>query len=217
MKEGASSTAPASLGRCRRWPECRMGEMSCLTDGGKACPNGASRILHLMPVKPHFTLVVMGVSGCGKSTVGRLVAERTGSEFLDADDFHPPANLEKMVAGIPLSDEDRLPWLESLRDRVRAENESGRTVVLACSALKRAYRDILRGAGPQVVFAFLHGSREMLLRRLQARSDHFFPVELLDSQLSLLEVPRAALELSISATPDELATQILVPFFNRLP
>ncbi len=170
-----------------------------------------------MPVKPHFTLVVMGVSGSGKSTVGRLVADRTGSEFADADDFHPPANREKMAAGIPLEDADRQPWLEALRDRIRATNDAGRTLVLACSALKRKYRETLREAGPQVAFVFLDGTRGQLLERLQHRPGHFFPPALLDSQLATLERPETALVLDISAPPEELATQILVPFFNRLP
>lgn len=170
-----------------------------------------------MPVKPHFTVVIMGVSGCGKTTVGRLVAERTGCDFADADDFHPAANREKMAAGMPLDDADRQPWLEALRDHIRATNDSGRTLVLACSALKRRYRDTLREAGPQVVFVHLDGTREQLLDRLRSRKDHFFPPELLDSQLADLERPETALVLDSSASPDDLAIQILVPIFNRLP
>ncbi|MBB5350627.1 gluconokinase [Haloferula luteola] len=170
-----------------------------------------------MPVKPQFTLVIMGVSGCGKTTVGRLVADRTGADFADADDFHSPANRQKMAAGMPLDDGDRQPWLEALRDHIRATNEAGRTLVLACSALKRKYRDVLREAGPQVVFVFLDGRRDQLLARLQARSDHFFPPALLDSQLATLERPETALVLDLAASPEDLATQILVPFFNRLP
>ena len=170
-----------------------------------------------MPLKPHFTLVVMGVAGSGKSTVGRIVAERTGADFADADDFHPPANRRKMESGEELDDADRQPWLEALRDHIRRTNEGGRTLVLACSALKRRYREVLREAGPQVAFVHLEGSRELLLERLAGRTGHFFPPELLDSQLATLERPRSALVLDISASPDGLATQILVPFFNRLP
>ncbi|GAA5481028.1 gluconokinase [Haloferula sargassicola] len=170
-----------------------------------------------MPVKPKFTLVIMGVSGSGKSTVGKLVADHTDSDFADADDFHPPANRGKMAAGVPLDDADRRPWLEALRDHIRETNEAGRTLVVACSALKRKYRDLLREAGPQVVFVFLDGSREQLLERLNSRQGHFFPPALLDSQLAALERPQSALVLDISAPPEALAEQILVPFFNRPP
>ena len=170
-----------------------------------------------MPLKPHFTLVLMGVAGSGKTTVGRLVARRTGSDFADADDFHPPENRRRMAAGMPLDDADRWPWLEALRDHIRATNGAGRTLVLACSALKRSYRDLLREAGPQVAFVHLHASRDLLLARLAGRAGHFFPPALLDSQIEALEEPRSALVLDAAGPPDELATQILVPFFNRLP
>ena len=159
----------------------------------------------------------MGVSGSGKSTVGRRVAERAGCGFVDADDFHSEANRRKMASGLPLDDGDRWPWLESLRDRIREMNGRGETLVLACSALKEAYREVLREAGPQVVFVHLRGSREQLLERISAREGHFFPAALLDSQLADLEVPAEALELDISAPAEDLAVQILVPFFNRLP
>ncbi len=170
-----------------------------------------------MPLKPSFTLVIMGVSGAGKSTVGRLVAERTESLFLDADDFHAAENLAKMAAGEPLSDTDREPWLSALRDEITRRNNAGQTVILACSALKESYREQLRAAGPQVVFVHLHGTREQLTERLEQRDKHFFPHSLLDSQLADLEPPSDALTLDIAATPNDLATQILVPFFNRLP
>ena len=122
-----------------------------------------------------------------------------------------------MASGLPLDDGDRWPWLESLRDRIREMNGRGETLVLACSALKEAYREVLREAGPQVVFVHLRGSREQLLERISAREGHFFPAALLDSQLADLEVPAEALELDISAPAEDLAVQILVPFFNRLP
>lgn len=170
-----------------------------------------------MPLKPSFTLVIMGVSGSGKSTVARLVAERTGSLFLDADDFHTATNRTIMAEGKPLRDEDREPWLSAIREEISHRNAAGETVVLACSALKENYRQQLRAAGPQVVFVHLHGTRDQLTNRLKQRSDHFFPSSLLDSQLADLEPPNDALTLDISATPNDLATQILVPFFNRLP
>ena len=116
-----------------------------------------------------------------------------------------------------MDDGDRRPWLESLRDRIREVKGRGGTFVLACSALKEAYREVLREAGPQVVFVHLRGSREQLLERISAREGHFFPAALLDSQLADLEVPAEALELDVSAPAEDLAVQILVPFFNRLP
>lgn len=170
-----------------------------------------------MPLKPSFTLIIMGVAGSGKSTVGQLVAARTDSVFLDADDFHSAGNLAKMSASEPLTDADREPWLATLREKIVNENADGKTVILACSALKESYREQLRAAGPQVVFVHLHGTREQLTARLNQRDGHFFPPSLLDSQLADLEPPSDALTLDISATPDDLATQILVPFFNRLP
>lgn len=159
----------------------------------------------------------MGVSGSGKSTVGRMVAERAGCRFEDADDFHPAANREKMSSGVALDDADRMPWLEALRDHIREVNGRGETLVLACSALKRRYREVLREAGPQVVFVYLKVSRETLTDRLRKRDDHFFPAALLESQLETLEPPVQALELDAEAAAEDLAVQILVPFFNRLP
>ncbi|MBM7831594.1 gluconokinase [Agromyces cerinus] len=129
-------------------------------------------------------IVVMGVSAVGKSTVGRLLAERLGVPFRDADDLHPVANVAKMASGVALDDTDRGPWL----DLVGAELEASTTgVVVACSALKRTYRDRLRDAAPSTVFVHLHGSRELLAARAAARTDHFMPASLLDSQLAALE------------------------------
>jgi carbohydrate kinase (thermoresistant glucokinase family) len=135
--------------------------------------------------RPH--VVVLGVSGAGKSTVGRRLAEESGRVFADADDFHSAANVTKMAAGIPLTDVDRWPWLESMRDWLAASDEP---VVLACSALRCAYRDVLAQAG-DVVFVLLDVPREELAARLVARADHFMPASLLDSQLATLERPTA--------------------------
>ena len=135
-------------------------------------------------------VIVAGVSGCGKTTVGALLAGQLGWEFADADDFHPEANVAKMRAGIPLTDADREPWLRSVGRWMDAETAMGRSAVVACSALKRAYRDLLLDGRPSAVMAFLMVSREELDRRLLARTGHFFPEKLLDSQLATLEPPQ---------------------------
>ncbi|MFW0772027.1 gluconokinase, GntK/IdnK-type [Paenarthrobacter nitroguajacolicus] len=129
-------------------------------------------------------IVVMGVAGCGKSTIGAALAERLGAEFLDGDSLHPQANIDKMASGTPLNDDDRAPWLAEIGRRFPASNSA---LVIACSALKRSYRDIIRRADPSVVFVHLHGSRELLNARMTARPGHFMPPSLLDSQLATLE------------------------------
>ena len=133
------------------------------------------------------SLVVMGVSGTGKSTVGRELSRRFGLGFMEGDDHHPQANIDKMAAGVPLTDEDRWPWLEDLGVLLVAS--VAEPVALTCSALKRSYRDVLRdGAGQrQVFFVHLHGDRDTLLPRMSARERHFMPASLLDSQLDTLE------------------------------
>lgn len=132
-------------------------------------------------------IVVMGVSGSGKSTVGADLAKRVGGVFLDADDLHPKANVEKMSRGIPLTDEDRAPWLDTVGKAIRQRQGEGRVVVMACSALKRKYRERIRAEMPSAFFVLLVGTREELERRLQARHGHFMPPSLLDSQLDTLE------------------------------
>jgi len=148
--------------------------------------------------------IVMGVSGCGKSTVGSAVAQRLGIPFYDGDDFHPEANRKKMSAGQPLNDDDRRPWLEALAAHIRAWNERG-GAVLACSALKQCYRDILADSPPRgVSFLYLRGSRATLESRLAQRPEHFFDPALLDSQLDTLEEPADAITLDIDGPLDAL-------------
>ena len=130
-----------------------------------------------------------GVAGCGKSTVGALLAGRLRWRFADADTFHPEANVAKMRAGIPLTDADREPWLHAITDWMDERIAAGQSAVITCSALKRAYRDELLAGRPMVTMVFLQVSRELLERRLMARTDHFFPEKLLDSQLAVLEPP----------------------------
>ena len=131
-----------------------------------------------------FHVIAMGVAGSGKSTVGALLARELGGDFLDGDELHPPSNVAKMSAGIPLDDADREPWLREIGARMAA---APGTMVIGCSALKRAYRDIIRAAAPDTVFVHLRGTRELLAARMAARPDHFMPVSLLDSQLATLE------------------------------
>jgi gluconokinase len=133
------------------------------------------------------TIVVMGVSGCGKSTLGRALAAELGSRFIEGDALHPPANVAKMAAGIPLDDDDRRPFLEAVAAVLVAERHNG--VVAACSALKRSYRDLIRARAGKVTFVLPLLARDELLARLTQRRDHYMPAALLDSQLATLERP----------------------------
>ena len=135
-------------------------------------------------------VVVMGVSGCGKSTVGRLLARSLSAEFLEGDDLHPPRNIERMSAGIPLTDNDRRDWLLEIAQQLADARAGRHALVVSCSALRRSYRDTLRGAASQLAFVHLQAGRELLEARLLARADHFMPGSLLDSQLQTLEPPR---------------------------
>jgi carbohydrate kinase (thermoresistant glucokinase family) len=157
-------------------------------------------------------VVVMGVSGAGKTTVGELLARRLGLPFVEGDDLHPPANVAKMAAGNPLTDAERAPWLRALAARIRAAAAAGLGLVVACSALRRSYREMLRAAAPGVRFVFLQGSRELLQRRLAARRGHFMAADLLDSQLATLEPPGTdedAWTVGIDRSPDEIVDTIV--------
>ena len=133
--------------------------------------------------------VVMGITGSGKSTVGAMLAQKLGLDFVEGDDYHPPENVRRMAAGIPLTDADRADWLRALAARLREADESGDGVVVTCSALKRSYRDVLRAAAPEVQFVYLVGSRALIGERVAERRGHFMPASLLDSQLATLEEP----------------------------
>ena len=133
--------------------------------------------------------VVMGVAGSGKSLIGSSLARALGVEFLEGDDFHTTESIAKMSAGIPLTDEDRAGWLQSLALRLRTADEAGRGIVIACSALKRSYRDILRAGAPDTRFIFLNGPRKLIAKRLAARPGHFMRAAMLDSQFATLEEP----------------------------
>lgn len=150
----------------------------------------------------------MGVAGSGKTTVGSLLAERLGWPFFDADDFHPESNLEKMRGGMALSDADRLPWLERLRELIADCLGQDKSAVLACSALKESYRRTLAEGDPRVRFVFLQADPEVLARRLEQRTGHFFARPLLDSQLSALEAPAEAITVDASRTPEEIVREV---------
>jgi gluconokinase len=155
-------------------------------------------------------LVVMGVSGCGKSTVAGVLAGRLGWDLGEGDDLHPKANVDKMASGHPLTDEDRWPWLDRIAAWIRERTDAGRPGIITCSALKREYRDILRGE--HVVFVYLHGTREQIATRLQARQGHYMPPALLDSQFADLEPPgddERALRIDIGPAPGVQASEIV--------
>ena len=156
-------------------------------------------------------VVLMGVSGSGKTTIGRLLAERLGSVFADADDYHPLANKQKMAAGQPLNDQDRQPWLEELNRLLRSWFEAGKSGVLACSALKASYRATLQAGMPAgaVSFVLLDGSKELLAARLSERKHEFMSAKLLESQLATLEMPKDALRIVNDRSPEEVVSQIL--------
>jgi gluconokinase len=141
-------------------------------------------------------LVLMGVSGCGKSTVAGLLAGRLGWDFEEGDDLHPAANVDKMASGEPLDDEDRWPWLAKVAGWITVHTDAGRPGIITCSALKKGYRDVLRGE--HVVFVYLAGTREQIARRLAARHGHYMPESLLDSQFEALEPP----------TPEEISITV---------
>jgi gluconokinase len=151
--------------------------------------------------------IMMGVVGSGKTTVGHLLAEQLAWEFADADDFHPPSNVERIRRGIALTDDDREPWLQALREAITRWISEGRNVVLACSALKRVYRRELE-VGPEVRFVYLKGSVDLIAERLRLRKGHFADDKILASQFADLEAPEGAVTVDIAATPQQIVAEI---------
>jgi gluconokinase len=166
-------------------------------------------------------VVVMGVSGSGKTTVGKLLAERLGWQYQEGDALHPAENVAKMSAGTPLTDADRIPWLHRIAARIDEWRRRGESGVVTCSALKRAYRDII--IGPDVGLVHLRGSRELIGRRMAARKGHFMPTALLDNQFATLQEPspeERAITVDVDGTPGEIVEEILrrlLPELKREP
>ena len=154
-----------------------------------------------------MVIVLMGVAGSGKTTIGRMLSEAMGWKFYDADDFHPRANVEKMRGGLPLDDDDRRPWLEALRELIWGCLERGESAVLACSALRESYREYLL-VDEEVKLVYLKGDFELIQKRLKGRRGHFMNPELLDSQFATLEEPDEGLHVDVSSPPREVVKTI---------
>ena len=155
-------------------------------------------------------VVLMGPTGSGKTTVGQLLAAKLSWEFVDADDFHPRANIDKMSHGIPLTDEDRIPWLRSIHEKMLQWQSQGRNVVLACSALKRSYRELLgvSSGAKDIKLVYLKGTYELLLERMHSRQGHYMKEQMLASQLADLEEPTNATIIDISESPEQMLAEI---------
>ncbi|CNK57910.1 gluconokinase [Yersinia aldovae] len=166
------------------------------------------------------SIIVMGVSGSGKTTVGEAVARQIHAKFIDGDDLHPRANIQKMGSGHPLNDEDRMPWLERLSDAAYSLNHKNETGIIVCSALKRRYRDRLREGNQGMVFLYLKGSFDVIMERLKARSGHFMPTDLLKSQFEALEEPGAeepdVICVDIDADIDEVVQRCVLALKGRV-
>lgn len=157
-------------------------------------------------------VVVMGVSGCGKSTVGALLAQALGGDYAEGDSFHPPQNVAKMARGEPLDDDDRGPWLQAMADAIAGWRQAGRPTVLSCSALKRRYRDVLRsGGGADLRFVHLSGAQALIAERLAQRRNHYMPASLLASQFAALEPPGAdeVVVIPIDGSPEQIAAEAM--------
>ena len=154
-------------------------------------------------------IIVMGVAGCGKTTVGKSLAKHLGWDFYDADDFHPPENIAKMAKGIPLDDSDRVPWLAGLHDLIASSLKTDRPGVLACSALKERYRQQLMNGNEGVQIVYLKGSYDLIWSRMEKRTDHYMKPHMLKSQFDALEEPANALTIDISMSADDIVQKII--------
>lgn len=159
-------------------------------------------------------IIVMGVSGSGKSTIGRGIAERLNLPFFEGDEYHPQKNIEKMSNGIPLNDRDRTPWLKTI-NRVLIDCETKYGAVFTCSALKESYRTLLSASIEKMHWVFLHGSREVIRKRMVERKGHFMKAELLDSQLSILEEPEDAIKVDVQKDPSTMINNVISQLLNE--
>ena len=185
-----------------------------------AAPSGVPGGTLPRVVSEPVVLVLMGVSGSGKSTVAALLAKRLGWAFQEGDGLHPPANVEKMAAGHALTDDDRWPWLSLVADWIEARLDAGENGLITCSALKRSYRDLLGRRGAGVVFVYLAGDKDEIAARMAVRHGHFMPTSLLDSQFADLEEPAAdepSLRVDVGPAAEVIASQIIDELGLRVP
>lgn len=155
-------------------------------------------------------IVIMGVAGSGKTTIGTLLGQQLGIPFFDGDDFHPPENRAKMAAGHPLTDDDRRPWLASINAHLREQERNGASAIVACSALKQQYRVWLAAGLRDLRFVYLRGTPALIAERMRSRQGHFMPPALLDSQFATLEEPRDAVVVEVDASPEEIVERVVV-------
>ena len=156
-----------------------------------------------------MVIIIMGVEGTGKTTIGKMLAEKLGWKFYDADDYHPVANIEKMRNGIPLDDEERRPWLNEIRNLINSSLNGNEPSIIACSALKNSYREFLKQNKEQIIFVYLKGDKNTISKRLASRKGHFAGTQLLESQLRTLEEPESVITFDISKNPEVIADSII--------
>jgi gluconokinase len=191
---------------------------NCAVEGTHKQPKRAWSAALSHNITTPVIVVVMGVSGSGKSTVAALLAAALGCQFQEGDDLHPPANVEKMRGGTPLTDADRMPWLRNIAEEIDGWRARGECGVLTCSALKRSYRDIIIGDRHDVALVYMKGSRELIHQRMVARHEHFMPVALLDSQFATLEEPTLdehPIIVDVSGRPADIAHEIVRQLEDR--
>ncbi len=162
-------------------------------------------------------LLLMGVAGSGKTTIGQLLSRKLQWPFFDADDFHPPLNLARMSAGIPLQEEDRWPWLGNLKEAMKKEIAAGQSAIFACSALKKSYRDFLSADLDSVKLVYLKGDAPLIADRIATRKNHFMKERMLASQLEILEEPEGCLTIDVSAAPEKIAADIITKLAENNP